>query len=51
MQPLDRFNIHEALVSDDLHQLGGVYQHLLQCIGVMGTENHGFEAIMEIRDR
>lgn len=26
------FNIYASLTVDDLHQLGGVYKHLLQCL-------------------
>ncbi|KAI8147742.1 hypothetical protein BJV82DRAFT_305675 [Fennellomyces sp. T-0311] len=51
MRPNERFNIYEALVCDDLHQLGGIYTHLLTCIHEMIKEKHDPEAMDEIRNR
>ena len=58
MKPIDRFNIHDALVSDELHQLVGVYSHLLSCVEkiIIETEdedgnNIGVQVKNEINSR
>lgn len=51
MEPSKRFNIYEALVSDQLHELGGLYKHLLEYVELMVLEKHGNEALNTIKER
>ena len=39
VKPIDRFNIYDALVADELHQLMGVYSHILECVEKMVLES------------
>ncbi|SAL99066.1 hypothetical protein, partial, partial [Absidia glauca] len=45
------FNIYDSLVVDDLHQLGGVYRHLLGFIEALIKDQRGKAAIVEWRCR
>ncbi|KAI8148206.1 hypothetical protein BJV82DRAFT_663589 [Fennellomyces sp. T-0311] len=45
------FSIYRALTVDDLHQLGGVYKHLLTCIEAMLVSNGDTQTLSQITKR
>ncbi|KAI8137534.1 hypothetical protein BJV82DRAFT_634701 [Fennellomyces sp. T-0311] len=46
------FDIYKALSVDDLHQLGGIYKHLVQCIErMLLSQNGGSLVIKQINQR
>ncbi|KAF7725130.1 hypothetical protein EC973_000382 [Apophysomyces ossiformis] len=45
------FDIYASIVIDDLHQLGGVYKHLLSCVERLIRTEHKDVAIKEINRR
>jgi hypothetical protein len=32
VKPISRFNIYDSMIPDEMHQLTGVYSHLLGCV-------------------
>ncbi|KAI8140200.1 hypothetical protein BJV82DRAFT_716024 [Fennellomyces sp. T-0311] len=49
--PQPQFNIYDALLVDDLHQIGGVYKHLLKFVEGYVREHYGGTAITKINER
>ncbi|KAF7720936.1 hypothetical protein EC973_005760 [Apophysomyces ossiformis] len=43
------FDIYQAVVVDDLHQLGGVYKHLLTCVELCTYDKLPLQAVLCIR--
>ncbi|KAI8137275.1 hypothetical protein BJV82DRAFT_674963 [Fennellomyces sp. T-0311] len=49
--PHHYFDIYDSITVDDLHQLGGIYKHLLEFVEKSVRQNHGKKAILEIKRR
>ncbi|KAG2213635.1 hypothetical protein INT45_008805 [Circinella minor] len=49
--PQPQFNIYEAIVVDDLHQIGGVYKHILNFVETHICSKYRKKAIVDINKR